>query len=419
MRKSQRFFSVLLLCAAAAAQAALPPPPSGKAQRIRTAAGKNTVREFAPVIGDNSIVFGNKKIELLPDGQLKISADGVMIAQVLSFYAVDDLKTKRTDWSSYTAAAGTIRREGNKFVWELKKKTRDAVWKAADQVLTVLPDHRLKLDLRIYPPAVPDYKLRGDRGSQWVVLPLACAEGVEHRFNGKSYVLNSKEKVPASGDSSGKKVMSSIYYSGNPAREFRVDALASDCCWTTANAYPAQKIFRHSFFMKNQWNGTLYLDLRKGVQAAASPDIRGGIDFQVVEKIELPDSTRRNLLPNPSFERGMEGYRIKHDNNYMRWGWQPFALQSKEVRSGNYALEMEAVKDRGNDYRRFNFTANITTHSVVLDPGTYTYSIYAKGEKGCKTLLNSWVPNFNSGNVNLACDPKSVGRFELTPEWKR
>ena len=100
MRKSKRFFSVLLVCAAAAAQAALPPPPSGKAQRNQSAAGKNTVREFAPVIGDNSILFGNKKVELRPDGQLEISADGVVIAQALSFYAMDDLKTKRTDWKS-------------------------------------------------------------------------------------------------------------------------------------------------------------------------------------------------------------------------------------------------------------------------------------------------------------------------------
>ena len=411
-----------VLSMAFALHAALPPIPSGKAVRTSSASAVAEAREFSPVISDNSITFGSKKIELQPDGQLRISTDGVVTAQIYSYYAVNDLKTKQTAWGSFNAPVSTLKREGNRFVWVLKRKVGSEVWKAADQVLTVLPDNRLKLDIRLYPPASQDLQLRGKLGSQWVILPLGCAEGAKHSFNGKTYVLNVKQKIPASGDSSREKKLEHVFYLGDPAREFKVEAPTTVCGWCGAVAFPSAKQVRHSFIMKDGWNGTLILDLRKGVLAAVSPDIRGGIDFRAVEKIELPDSRCRNLLPNPSFERGLEGFHIRHNDNLMRWDWKPYVLQSKEVHSGNYALELDALKDKaywGDDYRRLRCTVNLTTHAVVLDPGTYTYSIYAKGEKDCRTRLNTWIPNFHSDSLYSVPDRSVIGEFDLGPEWKR
>ena len=423
MKKSLAILAVL--SAALAVQAALPPIPSGKAPKT-AAAAPSAVSEFTPVIDGNAIVFGNKKAELSSDGIIKITADGVMIAEVTTSSSIDDLKNKKTLWGGFDAASSTLKRDGSKFVWELKKKVGTEVWKTADQTLAILPDNRLQLDIRLYQPPNKDFKLRGNRGVQWIFLPFTYAEGVKHAFNGKSYVpdVTGKQKIPAFADSSRIKKMEHVYYSGNPAREFKVETTAATCYVCSGTAYPTLKKFRYDFVMQNQADrhGTLILDLRKGVRAAASPDIRGGINFQVLEKMELPDSAGRNLLPNPSFERGLEGYHILHTDCLMKWDWKPYVLQSDEVHTGRYALQLDALKDKafwGDDYRRLRCTVNLTTHAVVLDPGTYTYSIYAKGEKGCQTKLNIWIPNFKNGSSFAAPGREMVGEFDLTPEWKR
>ena len=87
--------------------------------------------EPAPELKDNQIVFGSKKIDLQPDGQLKISAGGVLIAQIYSYYSVNDLKNKKTYWGTFDAPVSSLKREGNKYVWELKRKIGNEVWKAA------------------------------------------------------------------------------------------------------------------------------------------------------------------------------------------------------------------------------------------------------------------------------------------------
>ena len=412
-----------MLGAAFALQAALPPLPSGKASKVSAASAASEVKQFKPEIRDDKLIFGNKEVELLPNGKLKISADGVLIAEIYSYYSVNNLKTKQTAWGTFDADVCSMKRDGNRFVWELKRKYGKEVWKAADQTLTILPDDRLKLDMQFSMPTNPDLQFRGQRGSQWVVLPLACAEPARHQFNGKPYSLGEKKTKIAHGDSSRDKQLVSVYYLGDPAKEFTVEAPTDTCAWCGGTVYAAASLrnVRYDFAMK-KWKGSLILDLRKGIKSAASPDIRGGINFQQVEKLELPDGTHRNLLPNPSFERGLEGYHIRHTDNLQRWDWKPYLLQSDEVHSGRYALQMDALKDKafwGDDFRRLRCTINITTHAVVLDPGTYTYSIYAKGEKGCKTKLNTWIPNFHAGSSYTTNDKNMIGQFDLTTDWKR
>lgn len=224
--------------------------------------------EPAPELKDNQIVFGSKKIDLQPDGQLKISAGGVLIAQIYSYYSVNDLKNKKTYWGTFDAPVSSLKREGNKYVWELKRKIGNEVWKAADQTLTLLPDNRLKLETRLYQPTNPDLQRRGEYGSQWVVLPLEAAEGAKHEFNGKSYVITRGEKVPASGNSYRLKKLENVYYAGNPEREFTVDAPRETCDRCGGVIYPSKpySFVRYDFVMKNKTSGTLILDFRKKVQ---------------------------------------------------------------------------------------------------------------------------------------------------------
>ena len=230
------------------------------------AAENANAAEPAPELKDNQIVFGSKKIDLQQDGQLKISADGAMIAQIYAYYSVNNLKTKQTAWGTFDAPVSSLKREGNKYVWELKRKVGSEIWKAADQTLTILPDNRLQLDIRLYPPTNPDLQFRGERASQWIVLPLDTAEGAKHQFNGKTYLLKRGEKVPAHGDSSRDKKLESVYYLGNPAREFKVDAVRSKFCWCNGTVYPTAKSVRYTFTMQDRWSGTMILDFRKKVQ---------------------------------------------------------------------------------------------------------------------------------------------------------
>ena len=231
------------------------------------AAENANAAEPVPELKDNQILFGSKKIDLQPDGQLRITAGGVLIAQIYSYYSVNDLKNKKTYWGTFDAPVSSLKREGNKYVWELKRKIGNEVWKAADQTLTILPDNRLKLDMRLYPPTNPDLQLRGEYGSQWVVLPLEAAEGAKHEFNGKSYVITRGKEIPASGNSRDKK-LENVFYAGNPAREFTVDAPRETCDRCAGRIYPDKpyNFVRYDFVMKNKTSGTLILDFCKKVQ---------------------------------------------------------------------------------------------------------------------------------------------------------
>ena len=166
------------------------------------------------------------------------------------------------------------------------------------------------------------------------------------------------------------------------------------------------------------------LDLRKGVRETASPDKRGGIDFQAIEQIELPDSSRRNLLRNSSFESGITGYRTRHSGERYwegKWNWKPFeVVEDPDAPFGKHVLRLDARENvRNEDFRQLLMAANITTQAAVVPAGTYTISFYAKGEKGKTTEIAFWVPNFHSGSHFWILNQGACKSFRPTGEWKR
>ena len=189
-----------------------------------------------------------------------------------------------------------------------------------------------------------------------------------------------------------------------------------------ARSYPVQKECRFTYTPRKGKMTVIHFDIRQGMASENSNELRAGIDFKKIEELELPDGSRRNLLPNSSFERGLECYRLRHSNTNFRWGWKSYRLQDKEFYAGHNALEFEALRAKqypGDDFRRLNCTHNVTTASLILAPGTYTFSLYAKCAPENKAIVNAWIPNFFSGSGYTTNNREHIGRFPVSEKWER
>ena len=370
-----------------------------------------------PKIEGEVILCGNKRLEMTPDGKIRISADGKLLAEVYCYYTLKNLKTGSIDWGSFTEPLCSVKRDGNKFVWTLMKKTPEAVWKAADQTLEITPEGLLKFSARYYKPSHPDWELRAEYA--WVVLPADPADGSRIVYNGTEYVLDVKGKVPDQDYRS--KNFEYRLYADEPGKMFSVFSSKQEVHATALFPYPGSKHFRLTwqFSKANNGEGAFFIDLRESPPPRKSPDLRGGVDFKATENLELSDGSGKNLFVNPSFERGLEGYRVRHPNYDGQWNWTPFTLDAKESFSGTHSLKMDARPLKDTDYRRLRGGVNLTTSVAVVSPGKYTVSLYAKCEPGATAELNAWIPNFHSGSLYAAYSEKATGGFSISPEWKR
>ncbi len=396
---------------------AAPEIAPGKAWKEKKEQSAVKTEPAVPKIEGEAILCGNKRLEMTPDGKIRISADGKLLAEVYCYYTLKNLKSGNIDWGSFTEPLCSVKRDGNKFVWTLMKKTPEAVWKAADQTLEITPDGLLKFSARYCKPSHPDWELRAEYA--WVVLPADPADGSRIVYNGKEYVLDIKGKVPDQDYRS--KNFEYRLYADEPGKMFSVFSSKQEVHATALFPYPGSKHFRLTwqFSKANNGEGAFFIDLRESPPPRKSPDLRGGVDFKATENLELSDGSGKNLFVNPSFERGLEGYRVRHPNYDGQWNWTPFTLDAKESFSGAHSLKMEARPLKDADYRRLRGGVNLTTSVAVIPPGKYTASLYAKCEPGAAAELNAWIPNFHSGSLYAALSREAVGQFSVSPEWKR
>ena len=140
-----------------------------------------------PKIEGESILCGNKRLNLTKDGRIRISSSGKPIGEIYCFYAVRNTKNGETDWNSFSIQESTMKREGNKFLWSLGKKTPDDSWKAADQTLEITPEGLLKYSINPNPIS-PDWQRNNPGGYVWVVLSRGFRRtAVKILYNGKSH----------------------------------------------------------------------------------------------------------------------------------------------------------------------------------------------------------------------------------------
>jgi len=178
------------------------------------------------------------------------------------------------------------------------------------------------------------------------------------------------------------------------------------------------------------------LDFRKSVQLKKSAQTRGNVDFLALEDLELPDRTAsRNLLPNPSFEQGLNYYSTEftflHSSpaRVVEWekNWDDApknAIDSGVKVHGDKSLRVDTINNytasypysNGDKSLRFG-SSIIRLNTLVLEPGTYTFSFYAKSAPREETTFSVRFPRFRqlpnaiSGQVNK--------NFKISQEWLR
>ena len=376
--------------------------PQQKAWRGNMAKSASQAETFKPVLSGDAIVCGNKKAVWSRDGQIKIvNAGGVLLS--LTPYFVYMNEQKKVDWSSFTLALCQVKTEDGKVVWTFKKKLGDQVYDAGTQTLEITPEGLLKVRCNITAIQAPGWQPWRRTGDFFFTLPFSRADGKMAGFNGARRKMDSGVKTIFFDRREKVKRFNYIFYPDSPADMIGLNAEKPEVGGTTA-CYPVKnnKEFRVTLEMNKETSCAFTLDIRKGIREVKSPDKRGGIDFQAIEKLELPDNSRRNLLVNSSFERGIAGYCIQHPGNAYwegKWDWKPFeVVKDPTAPFGKHVLRLDARVNDREDYRQLVKAANITTHVVVAPAGTYTISFYAKGEKGKTTEISLWVPQFHRGS---------------------
>jgi hypothetical protein len=381
----------------------------------KTEAGSGTHR---PLVQGHTIVCGNKQVSLDKDGTIVIADGGGVLAKIHIYMAYNNDKTGKTDWNTFSAQACTLKKVDEKFIWELGKEHDLKSWKAADMSLQIDADGNIILQATAYPPEAEGFTWRGEPRI-FIFTPFARAEGKTLSLNGEHHKMVSTAKSIA-GDWRAQK-FEYAFYSDSPAETFMVRAEKPQVGHATT-CYPDafNKAFRTVLPFTNQNTVQFAIDLPHGIPPPPpSADLRGGINFKKIEDVSLPDSRHSSLFQNSSFERGLEGYRVRHPNYDHHWHWRPFTIDPQEAFDGNNSLLLDARPFDDVDYRCLRKGANLTTTVAVVEPGKYTISLYAKCEPGKKAVIHTWVPNFHSGSSYAAFGREAIGKFHPTGQWAR
>ena len=143
----------------------------------------------------------------------------------------------------------------------------------------------------------------------------------------------------------------------------------------------------------------------------------GKYDFWREDRLRLPDrGGRRNLLSNSSFELGIQSWWFENaagDVSREAWETKPVSIDKKEAFVGNNSLRILS------NQRRAGLRQVISAHAVLLEPGTYTVSFYAKTDHPGKQTIELNNRMMAPGKNIWQSDTINIAAFKPTAEWKR
>ena len=383
----------------------------------KTAAVKE--KTFAPVLEQNSIRFGSKILQFSPDGKIQCSSPdaGLIFSGSPAFWLVDG---KKADWNwrekHFNREKSKFCRDGQKYIWELWYQSKDyPAFRGVDQIMEVLPDGRLAFSFRFNMPE----PAAGRRFSVWsflINLPEATWLEKQVSLDGDTRTLDRKFKnygPPAKNPQA-----EWIFAEKDPAIRFSAKTVKTENAGMRLY-YRGKEGFGFYFVNpkeKGKFN-KVYLDFRQGTESTG--EIRGGVDFKKQENLVLPDISHKNMITNPSFERGWDGWHSKYGGhegwNSFEWD-PPFSLDEQVVYEGKHSLRVNIRTD--NTWCSAN--PIFGPMNLVLEPGFYTLSFYAKGEPGKKTTLLGWIPCFQTGSTWQAINNNTARwKFPITDRWQR
>ena len=415
--------------AAASLSAALPlgpmdpgllPPPNRADEKAEV---------FSPRWDGNDIVAGSKRLSLREDSCITLTESGETLFTMCYGCRAYSKATGRTFWPTMTyrfGSKGKMRREGNAIVHERPFRIEDFEWSGAfRQRVELMPDGLILIEVVWTDPENDNFKFTSI-GASWSV-PYAMGRGYSYSVNGHA------ERFTAEPDKRGRfwkrgkdGMLEYSFFTDHSARQFRMFSLDGE---TGPSASMFSLAGGINFRMAEKTDGRrrgyrVYLDIRRGVAARRGDDVRGGVDFRMVENMGMPDTGTRNLLPNPSFERGMLGLHRRGDVGYEyypeRWKFPVWTADDSERWHGAKSLKILAWNKGGVDYRNLDTTGGITLHQVACEAGPHTISFYAKGNRPGNLRLAVWVGNFSTGS-NYSPVTGYNKRLVVNPgaEWKR
>ena len=168
------------------------PLPSGKAELKQTESFA-PVKHFIPKIEKQSIISGGKTLEINPNGQLILNANGENLARFFYFFSGKNRHTGQGQWiesgsaNVYPALKSVLRREKNTFLYEGVMNLGGHEWKQYRQELTLLPDGLIRIDCEWFPSPDPENELRGH--SFWITIPRSGMNGNTFDLSGRSVTV--------------------------------------------------------------------------------------------------------------------------------------------------------------------------------------------------------------------------------------
>ena len=393
------------------------PPPLPRIEAWRKTAGTGAEQVFKPVLNDASIQFGNKTLLLSKDGNILCTTGeyGTLLTMNMYFHVTVNGRDDYS-WRAEKFDAGKSRfcREGSRYCWDLQYRGHDEKSVVRlQQFLEVLEDGRLKFTAGYTAPASTAAYVYHTRQLNIYLKDSVWAQETVS-MDGKDLVLTRSVKPVTSK----RKNPVWVFGTGNPAKKFTLSVPSPEMRFLRLFHRKFNSSFGVNFYpskQKQDWY-TVYLDFTRGVDPTAIGERRGGVNFLRQENLMLPDVHEKNMILNPSLECGLEGWTQGRMNKNFQWDWTPFELDHTVAWHGKHSLKFNARYNPNS----FWGNPNIALFHTVNDPGTYTFSFYARGESGKKTRLSVWAFNFHKGKGGAGTARKGCSHtYELTPEWKR
>ena len=222
---------------------------------------------YAPQIQNSEIAFGPKKLKLEFTSQIVCTdPNGQTLFRLKSSFWAQDLKTKKIEWGwmdqHLDKEKSSMKRDGNKFVWNLVYTVNGKSFPGLEQTLEVLPDGKLRFTSHAsLPKEFEGFKMIF--GSTIMTLPQAAWNGKSMTVNGESCTLdinNASQQFNAGV----KKEQEVILAPGNAEQEIRLKST-----WGGAFNYFAFRVFKETktfritaFSRRNSTLCSFELDLR-------------------------------------------------------------------------------------------------------------------------------------------------------------
>ncbi len=406
---------IFLLSTAFALFAQLP-MPSGAAERKAREQGPVSIRK--PEVRGNAIVCGNKTLTVHENGTLTLTVDGESVGRFYYYFSIENQTEDKNYWFGvgesryFNTAESKFTADANKFQYSGVAKVGGREWDFYHQSVELLENGLIKIS------------------GEWNKPPEGMKLGVRTFFftgdyltmGGKQLTVNRKTvTIPKVKTQKGNQEFIDIpsaseitaeFFGNEPGKKFTISGtkptLGSLRGWIPSSGKGI------TFWLNRGAKSTaFFLDIREGTDEVKSSDTRAGIDFKVIENLTMPDNSGKNLMRNPSFEQGFHGYgfRMAYTGPAQHLKGNIYSLDQNTARFGGTSLRVAAL-----DVQAAGRTP-LHGPPVLLEPGKYTFSYYAKADRpGLRITLSP--QHINQQGV-LRAFPGTQKPVAPDTEWKR